>query len=187
MKPGVVVWITGLPSSGKSTLAWRVAEGLWAEARETVLLDGDDVRAALVPPPAYDDHARADFYATLANLAALLARQGFVVLVPATAHERAMRAQARAVAPRFLEVYVDTPLRECAERDPKRLYAKARVGEIENLPGVGAEYERPLHPDVIARAGRDEAAVQRILALLQSPEPSSVSSSTPTLSKHSTQ
>ena len=88
---GVVVWLTGLPSSGKSTLARRVAATLRAAGRAVALLDGDEVRACLVPSPGYDDAGRGAFYATLARLAALLAHQGLVVLVPATAHRAEYR------------------------------------------------------------------------------------------------
>src|SRR5262249_2375634 len=96
---GVVVWLTGLPRSGTPTLAEAVRAALAARGRATLVLDGDAVRAALVPSPGYDAAARDAFYATLARLAALAARQGLVVLVPATAHRRAYRDEARAVAP----------------------------------------------------------------------------------------
>src|SRR5262245_27228141 len=102
---GVIVWFTGPASSGKSTLAERVANALEAEARPHCVLDGDAVRTALVPHPGYDVAARADFYETLTRLAVLLAGQGLIVLVPATAHRRAFRERARALAPRFVEVF----------------------------------------------------------------------------------
>jgi adenylylsulfate kinase len=155
---GAVVWLTGLPQSGKSTLARRLA----AAVPGSCVLDGDDVRGALVPAPGYDATDRDDFYATLANLAALLAHQGHVVIVAATAHRRAYRDRARAAAPRFLEVHVSTPPEECARRDTKGLY---RDGP-ELLPGVGVPYESPSSPDVIARGGEDEAAIAAVLAAL---------------------
>src|SRR5262245_34057334 len=101
---GVVVWFTGLPASGKSTLARAVRKALRARAQDAVLLDGDQVRASLVPAPGYDEVGRGDFYESLARLAALLARQGLVVLVPATAHRAIFRQRARLLAPRFVEV-----------------------------------------------------------------------------------
>lgn len=157
VEPGWVVWFTGLPSSGKSTLAARVRQRL-AEHAPVALLDGDAVRAALVPPPGYDATARADFYATLSHLAALLAAEGLVVLVAATAHRRAFRDDARAEAPRFLEVYVATPLEECRRRDTKGLYAASPT----HLPGAGEQYEPPILPEVVARGGNDERAVEEI-------------------------
>lgn len=161
---GVVAWFTGLPSSGKSTLAAAVAAELRALGIRPVVLDSDEVRAALQPPPGYDDDARAAFYATLANLAALVARQGHAVLVPATAHKRVYRDDARARAPQFLEIFVDTPLDECMRRDAKGLYAAGTA----RVPGVGVAYEPPAAPDL--RVGpRDDAAgsiAERIAALV---------------------
>ena len=82
---GTVVWITGLPASGKSTLAQRIKAKI-ETAAPCCVLDSDELRFALVPPPGYDDRGRDDFYATVARLAAMLARQGLVVLVAATAN-----------------------------------------------------------------------------------------------------
>ncbi|UQA62551.1 adenylyl-sulfate kinase [Polyangium aurulentum] len=160
---GAVVWITGLPSAGKSVLAERTWMRLVHDKTPSVLLDGDAVRAALRPPPGYGEEARADFYETLANLAAMLARQGLVVLVPATAHRRAFREKAREVAPRFVEVYVNSPPETCAERDAKGLYAAAREGKLGGLPGVDIPYEPPESPDVTALGGYDEVAVAKIV------------------------
>lgn len=163
---GVVVWLTGLPSSGKSSLARRVLASLRAARAPACVLDGDDVRAALHPAPGYSPEARRDFYATLAELAALLARQGLAVLVPATANRAEFREAARAIAPRFIEVFVDVPLAICIERDAKGLYAQAQKGEVAELPGVGRDYEAPATPDVVARGGEDERACERITRLI---------------------
>ncbi|HVK64267.1 MAG TPA: adenylyl-sulfate kinase [Polyangium sp.] len=162
---GAVVWITGLPSAGKSTLADRVFRRFVEEHRPSILLDGDAVRAAMRPPPGYGEEARAHFYETLANLAAMLARQGHVVLVPATAHLRVFREKARAVAPRFFEVYVRATPERCAERDAKGLYAAAREGKVSGLPGFDLPYEPPEAPDVVALGGYDEEALVKIVRL----------------------
>lgn len=159
---GVVVWLTGRPSSGKSTLAAEVHRLLDDEGVPVVLLDGDEVREALVPKPGYDIAGRAAFYSTLAGLASLVARQGYVVLVPATAHRRAYRDDARARAPRFVEVYVDTASETCARRDTKGLYRKASSGEVSGVPGADLEYEVPTRPDVVASGGHDAAAIAAI-------------------------
>lgn len=164
---GAVVWLTGLPSSGKSTLARRLVERLRAQGVETAVLDGDEVRAALVPEPGYAPAERDAFYATLARLAALLARQGLTVLVPATAHRRAYRDDARALSPRFLEVWLDVPAGVCRQRDAKGLYASAARGAAPDLPGAGPQYEPPANPDVIAHGGEDGAAVEEILQRLR--------------------
>ena len=164
---GVVVWITGRPSAGKSKLSRALVAGLRAAGEQAVVLDGDEVRKALVPAPGYDDDARTAFYATLGRLAALLARGGAAVLVPATANLRRYRDDARAQAPRFLEVFVETPREVCEARDAKGLYAAVRRGEAQGLPGVDAPFEPPVAPDVVASGGADEAAVQRIVALVR--------------------
>lgn len=163
---GAVVWLTGLPASGKSTLAARLRERLEALGRASVVLDGDQVRQTLWPRPGYSTEERDAFYRTLAGLAALLARQGLLVLVAATAPQRAHRDAARALAPRFVEVFVDVPAEECARRDPKGLWAKARAGEAPTLPGAGARYEAPQAPEVRAAGGEDPAAVEAVLRRL---------------------
>jgi adenylylsulfate kinase len=164
-----VAWITGLPSSGKSTFAARLRERLRAAGRPALVLDGDAVRAALVPPPGYDETSRAAFYETLGNLALALAGAGdVVVIVAATAHRRSFRDRVRARASRFVEVLVDAPADLCAARDPKGLWARARAGEAPGLPGAGASYERPAAPEVVASGGEDRRAVEDAAALLLS-------------------
>jgi adenylylsulfate kinase len=165
---GLVVWFTGLPASGKSTFAERVRDAAKRRGWCSCVLDGDEIRAALVPKPGYEPEARDDFYATLANLAALLARQGMLVLVPATAHLRAFRENARTVAPDFVEVWVNAPQGTAEDRDPKGLYAASRSGHVEHLPGVGVTYEPPLQPDVVASGGEDEHALAVLVELLES-------------------
>jgi adenylylsulfate kinase len=161
---GTVVWFTGLPRSGKTTLAQHVRRALLARGRPVVMLDGDALRAALVPTPGYEPADRDNFYATLARIAALLAQQGLTVLVPATAHRRRYRDDARVLAPRLLEVHVATPLDECVGREHHGLYFSSAARP--QLPGVGVAYEAPDQPDVIARGGHDELAAERLLALL---------------------
>ena len=166
MTGGAVAWITGLPASGKSTFARRLASRLRAASRPAVLLDGDAVRAALVPAPGYDEAGRAAFYETLGNLALALAADGLVVVVAATAHRRAFRDRVRARASRFVEVLVDVPAEACAARDPRGLWARARRGEAPDLPGAGVAYERPVAPEVVAAGGEDVAALDAAAAAL---------------------
>jgi adenylylsulfate kinase len=160
---GVVVWFTGLPSSGKSTLAERVRDALLAAPAPVCLLDGDLVRTCLVPPLGYVARARDAFYQTLARLAAMLARQGMVVLVPATAYREEYRTQARQLAPAFLEVYLQASAEECAARDRAGLYLDAGAGRLRNVPGVDLEYEVPAAPDVVAVGGQDEQAATQVV------------------------
>jgi adenylylsulfate kinase len=168
MSEGTLVWITGLPSAGKSTFANLVRSKLAERGEACLLLDGDEVRSVLVPTPGYDPAARDAFYATLAQLAALLVRQGAVVLVPATAHKRAYREHARGLVTRFVEVFIDVPADEARRRDAKGLYAAAaedtRAGG--DLPGVGTAYEPPLAADIVSRDGRDEDAARALVAML---------------------
>jgi len=151
---GTVVWFTGLPASGKSTLAERVRERVGG-----ILLDSDAMREVLEADN-YTD--RDSFYHRLGALAALLARQGHIVLVAATAPRRKHRDDARVLAPRFVEVYVTTPLVECERRDPKHLYASARAGHAPLFPGIGVPYEPPPAPELTATGGKDDAAVVAI-------------------------
>jgi adenylylsulfate kinase len=174
---GAIVWFTGLPSSGKTTLARRVQARFAEAGRVSVLLDGDELRD-LLGAHAYGPGDRDRFYRSLAALAGLLANQGVVVLVAATAPRRADRDRAReevgAGRPakgRFVEVWVETPLAECEARDPKGLYAAARRGEARELPGVGVAYESPVSPEVIADGGFDDRAVAAIEARLGPPAP----------------
>lgn len=160
---GVVLWFTGLPSSGKTTLACQLRDRLAAAGQASVLLDGDAVRDCLVPRPGYSDAERDAFYATLGRLAAMLAQQGHVVLVPATANKRRYRDEARAQAPTFVEVFLDVPIEEAMRRDQgKGLYAK--VGAGGTLPGVSAAYEPPESPEVVAQGGGDERALGELMA-----------------------
>lgn len=157
-----IVWFTGLPASGKSTLAELVRTRLTSPA---LVLDSDAFRDAL-GAHAYDDGNRDVFYRTLANVAALVARQGVITLVAATGPRRAHREYARATGCRVIEVFVNTPLAECEARDPKHLYADAHRNPASRLPGVGVAYEAPTTPDVIADGGFDARAADQIAKLV---------------------
>ncbi len=160
---GIVIWFTGLPSSGKSRLAARAQAELCRSGRACCTLDGDRIREILQPKPGYSPAARDDFYSTLSGLAAELARQGLVVLVPATANLRRYRAQARAAAPRFAEVWLNAKVEECRRRDAKGLYAAYRAGTVHGLPGEDVIFEEPESPDIQARGGEDALALREIL------------------------
>ncbi len=168
---GAVVWVTGLPASGKSTFARALRARLAALGRAAAVLDGDEIRATLSPSPGYDPAARSAFYDTLGALALLLAGEGIVAVVAATAHRRAFRDRVRARAPRFVEVHLDVPPEVCAARDPKRLWAQARAGAAPELPGAGAAYEPPAAPEVVAHGGEDGAALDAAVAALQISSP----------------
>jgi adenylylsulfate kinase len=163
---GAVVWITGLPSSGKSSFARGAKELLDEAGLRSCTLDGDVVRDLLVPKPGYADADRDAFYATLGGLAALLAEQGLIVLVPATAHRRAYRERARIRAPRYVEVWLDVPVAECRRRDSKGLFAGFAAGRVSAVPGEDVAYEPPLAPEVVALGGEDFQALRQLVSLL---------------------
>jgi len=159
---GVVVWFTGLPSSGKTTLARKVEAALQPTV-DAIVLDSDAVRATLTPRPGYDPEGRDNFYETLSALAALLAKEGHVVLVAATGNLAKYRLQARARSPEFLEIFVDTPLTVCQERDSKGLYKNPVT--LARLPGMGAPFELPKAPDLVVKPDDAEAA-QKVVGLI---------------------
>jgi adenylylsulfate kinase len=163
---GTLVWITGLPSSGKSKFGEQLCDRLRETGRACCLLDGDAVRATLHPSPGYDPDARDAFYETLIDLAVLLARQDLHVIVAATAGRSTYRERARQLAPRYLEVEIATSLEECERRDSKGLYARARAGSVHGVPGIDAPYEPPPAADVVADGGLDRSALEKVLSRL---------------------
>lgn len=166
MAAGFAIWLTGLPASGKSTIRAHLVAQLLARGFAPEVLESDALRAILGAD--YDEAGRARFYGALAWIGALLARRGIPVIFDATANRRAYRAAARAQIPRFLEVFVDTPLAVCQARDPKGIYQTAGADPEGAVPGVQAPYEPPLTPDLrVAGAETDaEAAAQAIVDAL---------------------
>jgi bifunctional enzyme CysN/CysC len=169
--PGATIWITGLPASGKSTLAAAVEARLLAGGRPAYVLDGDNLRHGLNGDLGFSDDDRKENVRRTAEVSALLADAGVVALVALVSPFAADRDAARAAHDRrglaFLEVHVATTLAECERRDPKGLYARARAGELAGLTGVGAPYEPPERPDLrVEPAEPLDAAVDRLLAIL---------------------
>ncbi len=146
--PGLVIWFTGLPGAGKSTLAFALGQRLSAQGIPVQVLDSDELRRQLTPHPTYSAAERDWFYDTVIYLAGLLAKNGVHVLIAATGSRRAYRDAARARLPRFAELFVDCPTAVCQQRDPKGLWQLAAAGEIATLPGAGDAYEPPLHPEL---------------------------------------
>src|SRR3954466_7415539 len=171
--PGATVWFTGLPSSGKSTVAAAVEARLLAEGRAAYGLDGDNLRHGLNGNLGFSVEDRAENVRRTAEVAALMADAGVVALASLVSPRRDDRAAARAVHDRaglrFLEVWVSTPLEECERRDPKGLYARARAGEIPDFIGVGQRYEEPESPDLEIQFGEGlDGAAERVLSALRS-------------------
>jgi len=158
-EPAFAVWLTGLPASGKSTIARALAAELAGKGVRAAVLESDAVRREISPQPKYDDAERDAFYATLAYLARVLVLHGVPVIVDATANRRAYRDRARETIPHFLEVHVRCPLAVCQARDPKGIYRRGVEGTAKNVPGVSAPYEPPLLPEVVVDGERDDPAV----------------------------
>jgi bifunctional enzyme CysN/CysC len=146
----VVLWFTGLPASGKSTIANLVERRLAALGRHTMLLDGDNVRHGLSRDLGFSEAERVENIRRVAEVANLFADAGLIVICAFISPYRNDRALARHVvgSGRFLEVFVDTPLDECRRRDPKGHYAKAAAGQLANFTGIDAPYEAPLAADL---------------------------------------
>jgi len=153
------VWLTGLPASGKSTVARALAAELAGRGIRATVLESDAVRREITPQPKYGDTERDAFYATLAYIARVLVLHGVPVIVDATANRRTYRDCAREAIPRFLEVHVRCPLAVCQARDPKGIYRRGAEGTAQNVPGVSAPYEPPLMPEVVVDGERDDPAV----------------------------
>jgi adenylylsulfate kinase len=146
---GFALWMTGLPASGKSTLARAVAERLRERGLEVQILDSDSLRAVLTPEPSYTREERDWFYRVMVYLGTLLANHGINVIFAATAHRRRYRDRARKAFSRFAEVHLACPLEVCMARDEKGIYEKARRGEADTVPGLQVPYEAPAHPEVV--------------------------------------
>ena len=169
--PGMVLWLTGLPASGKTTLAKEIRKRLAERGVVAELLDADELRKILTPNPDYTDRERDWFYGVLVYLAELLSKHGVAVLVAATAHRRAYRDEARRRLPRFVEIYVECHIETCRRRDPKGLYAAAGRGEISSLPGEQVDFEVPESPEIrvdtsnLTPAAAAQAVMERLETL----------------------
>lgn len=169
MSEGFVVWFTGLPSSGKSTLARALEKELIRRNRRVEVLDGDEVRLRLTKGLGFSKADRDENIRRIAYVARLLACHGVVAIVAAISPYREVRDQARAEIGNFVEVYVNCPLEECIRRDAKGLYRKALRKEIPNFTGVSDPYEPPEAPEITLETHREsvEESVNRLLSGLE--------------------
>ena len=166
-----LLWFTGLSGSGKSTLAGALEAELMQRGIHTYLLDGDNVRHGLCSDLGFATADRQENLRRVGEVAKLMVDAGLVVLAAFVSPYRAERAAIRARLPEgeFIEVFVDTPLSECEERDPKGLYKKARAGEIKHFTGIDDPYEAPEQADIhLLNHGQGiEQGVAILLAQLQ--------------------
>lgn len=157
MKNGWCVWITGLPGSGKSTVAAELTRLLKEKHLKAQLLSSDDLRKVMTPNPTYSLEERDAVYATLVFIAKLLTRNGVNVVIDSTGNLRRYRDKARKSIRGFFEVYLQCPLEVCVQREarrkmrygaPGRIYSKAKTGITLTVPGIGQPYEPPLKAEI---------------------------------------
>lgn len=150
--PGVTVWLTGLSGSGKSTIARELETALFDRGRLSYVLDGDNVRHGLNGDLGFSREDRNENVRRVGEVAKLMCDAGLVAIVPVISPYRSGRSAVRSSHAdsglEFVEVFVDTPIEVCEQRDPKGLYKMARAGEIEEFTGVSDPYEEPTDPDV---------------------------------------
>lgn len=151
---GKVIWFTGLSGSGKSTLANALEVELHKQGKHTYILDGDNIRQGLNKDLGFTDADRVENIRRIAEVAKLMMDAGLIVMtafISPFAREREM-ARDLIGSENFIEVFVDTPIAICEERDPKGLYKKARDGKLPNFSGISSPYEPPISPDIIIKA-----------------------------------
>jgi adenylyl-sulfate kinase len=149
MREGCVVWLTGLPGAGKTTIATALQDQLRSEDIPVEILDGDEIRASLSPELGFSQADRELHNRRVIYLARLLSRNGVVALVSLISPYRAVRDAARAELGRFVEVWVKCSIEECIRRDPKGHYKRALDGKNPQMTGVQAPYEPPERPELI--------------------------------------
>ncbi|EKO3876974.1 adenylyl-sulfate kinase [Vibrio sp. 11986-1-5] len=166
-----VLWFTGLSGSGKSTIAGALEQRLVELGYHTYLLDGDNVRHGLCADLGFSEQDRRENIRRIGELAKLMADAGLIVLTAFISPHRAERQRVRALMPEgeFLEVFVNTQLAVCEQRDPKGLYKKARAGELTQFTGIDSVYEAPLEAEIDLPAGEEpvEVLVERCIVALQ--------------------
>jgi len=147
------IWFTGLPCSGKTTLAKALEKFLLSEGFKTKLYDGDEVRKSISRDLGFSKEDRIENIKRVAILALEDVKQGYIVLVALVSPYREIRESVKKMfgKDKFIEVFADAPLEICEQRDVKGLYKKARAGEIKNFTGIDDPYEPPLNPDVHLR------------------------------------
>lgn len=169
MDRGFVIWLTGLPGSGKTTIGRILQTKLKERGLKVELFDGDEVRKQLSPDLGFTKQDRELHAKRVAYLSKLLARNGIIAIVSLISPYRSFRAFARQEIGNFVEVYVRCSLETCMKRDPKGLYKKALRGEIKDLTGVQDPYEEPVNPEVVVDSELQdpEHGAEKILCTLR--------------------
>jgi len=167
-----VLWYTGLSGSGKSTIANAVEAKLFELGKHTYTLDGDNVRHGLNGDLTFSDKDRVENIRRIGEVSKLFVDAGIIVSTAFISPFKSDRQQARDLLGdgEFIEVFIDTPIEVCEQRDPKGLYKKARAGEIKNFTGIDSSYEAPEGPEVHVKTAEQtiEESVEQIINYLLS-------------------
>ena len=167
LSQGLTIWLTGLPSAGKTTIAHAMEKRLLAAGHRVEVLDGDVLRTHLTRGLGFSRTDREENVRRIGFVAHLLARNGVVAVVSVISPYRAVRDELRELhGGRFFEVHVATPVEVCAERDVKGLYARQRAGELTGLTGVDDPYEPPVQPEAVIHT-ENQTLEQSVEALWQ--------------------
>lgn len=169
MEKGFVLWLTGLPGSGKTTISSTLAPLLIERGLKVEVMDGDEVRKSLSPDLGFSKEDREEHAQRVTYVSKLLARNGVVVIVALIAPYRSFRQKVRKEIENYVEVHVKASVEECIRRDPKGLYKKALAGEIKDMTGVDDPYEEPVNHEVTVDTERESVGecVERITRKLE--------------------
>ena len=164
-----ILWFTGLSGSGKSTIANALEEKLYQNGNFTYLLDGDNIRHGLNKDLGFDEDSREENIRRIGEVAKLFVDAGLIVLSAFISPFEKDRKMIKNLVEdgEFIEIFVDTPLEVCEQRDPKNLYKKAREGKIKNFTGISSPYEKPKNPNIILSEESIEKNVLKILNYLK--------------------
>lgn len=164
---GAIIWFTGLSGAGKSTLAHAVEEELYQRGCRTYVLDGDNVRHGLCGDLGFSAQDRVENIRRIGEMAKLFMEAGVIVLTAFISPFRADREHVRGMVEHgdFIEIYCDSPLEVCEQRDVKGMYKKARAGQIAEFTGISSPYEAPENPELTVKTGEEEldACVQQVI------------------------
>mgnify|MGYP000474582671 CR=1 FL=1 len=169
MEKGFVIWLTGLPGSGKTTIARKLEKYFKEKGKRVEVLDGDEVRRWLSPEAGFSREDRERHLRRVGYVSKLLARNGVIVIASFVSPYRSIREEIRRILEKeglqFIEVYVKCSIQECMRRDPKGLYKKALAGEISNMTGIQDVYEEPLNPEVVIDTEKEnpDKCVKKVL------------------------
>ncbi|MGQ4891987.1 MAG: adenylyl-sulfate kinase [Candidatus Njordarchaeia archaeon] len=169
MEKGFVLWFTGLPGAGKTTLGRKIYEILKEKGYKVEMLDGDEVRKWLSPEAGFTKEDRERHLRRVIYVSKLLARNGVIVIATFVSPYRAIREEARKNIKDFVEVFVKCSVDTAIKRDPKGLYKRALKGEIKNMTGIDDPYEEPINPEIVVDTERlsVEESIDLILGKLR--------------------